>query len=82
MGNWWTGGTWLREYCGAKKCDGNEWLGMGSGRKVKCMMGYGARCGAKRGVGGGVEDDAVRGGVGWEEAKMACEITSDAILPI
>ena len=22
------------------------------------------------------------GGVGWEEAKMACEITSDAILPI
>lgn len=36
----------------------------------------------KRGVGGGVEDDAVRGGVGWEEAKMACEITSDAILPI
>ena len=25
---------------------------------------------------------AVRGGVGWEEAKMACEITSDAILPI
>ena len=38
--------------------------------------------GAKRGVGGGVEDDAVRGGVGWEEAKMACEITSDAILPI
>lgn len=35
-------------------------------------------------VGGGVEDDAVRGGgrVRWEEAKMACEITSDAILPI
>ena len=23
-----------------------------------------------------------RSGVGWEEAKMACEITSDAILPI
>lgn len=51
-------------------------------------------CGAKRGaggdggvggeggVGGGVEDNAVRGGVRWEEAKMACEITSDAILPI
>ena len=35
-----------------------------------------------RGVGDGVEDDAVRGEVGWEEAKMACEITSDAILPI
>lgn len=33
-------------------------------------------------VGDGVEDKAVRGGVGWEEAKMACEITSDAILPI
>ena len=33
------------------------------------------RCGAKRGVrgeggvGGGVEDNAVRGGVRWEEAK-------------
>ena len=46
-------------------------------------------CGAKRGaggeggVGGGVEDNAVRGGGRWEEAKkMACEITSDAILPI
>ena len=38
--------------------------------------------GVKRVVGGGVEDDAVRAGVGWEEAKMACEITSDAILPI
>ena len=45
---------------------------------MKCR----ARCGAKRGVGGGVEDDAVRGEVRWEEAKMACEITSDAILPI
>lgn len=40
------------------------------------------RGGVLRGVGGGVEDDAVQGGVGWEEAKMACEITSDAILPI
>lgn len=45
-------------------------------------------CGAKRGAGGeggvegGVEDNAVRGGVRWEETKMACEITSDAILPI
>lgn len=36
-----------------------------------------ARGGAQ--VGGGVEDSAE---VGWEEAKMACEITSDAILPI
>ena len=51
-------------------------------------MGCGVGCGAKRGagggggVGGGVEDNAVRGGVRWEEAKMACEITSDAILPI
>ena len=58
------------------------WVGCG----VKCGLRCGAkcrvRCGAKRGVGGGVEDDAVRGEVGWEEAKMACEITSDAILPI
>ena len=46
------------------------------------QMGCRARCGAKRGVGGGVEDDAVRGEVRWEKAKMACEITSDAILPI
>lgn len=38
--------------------------------------------GVEGGVEGGVEDDAVRGEVGWEEAKMACEITSDAILPI
>ena len=71
-----------REGCGVKR---------GARCGVKCR----ARCGAKRGVGGGVEDDAVRGGggveddavrggggVGWEEAKMACEITSDAILPI
>lgn len=36
----------------------------------------------RREVEGGVEDNAVRGGVRWEEAKMACEITSDAILPI
>ena len=40
------------------------------------------RGGVLRGVEGGVEDDAVRGEVRWEEAKMACEITSDAILPI
>lgn len=53
-----------------------------------CGVKRGARCGAKYGVGGeggvegGVEDKAVRAGVGWEKAKMACEITSDAILPI
>ena len=58
-----------REGCGVKR-----WARCG----VKCR----ARCGAKRGVGGGVEDKEVRAGVGWEEAKMACEITSDAILPI
>ena len=67
-----------REGCGVKR---------GARCGVKCRARCGAkcraRCGAKRGVGGGVEDDAVRaGGVGWEEAKMACEITSDAILPI
>ena len=49
-----------------------------AGLDVECR----ARCGVLRGVGDGVEDDAVRGEVGWEEAKMACEITSDAILPI
>ena len=46
-GNWQTGGrwsdldgvTWLRESWGAKKCDGNERWGMGSGRRVKGMMG-------------------------------------------
>lgn len=27
----WKGGTWLREYWGAKKCDGNGWCGMGGG---------------------------------------------------
>ena len=58
-----------REGCGVKR---------GARCGVKCR----ARCGAKRGVGGGVEDDAVRGEVRWEKAKMACEITSDAILPI
>ena len=46
------------------------------------QMGCRVGGGVKRVVGGGVEDDAVRAGVGWEEAKMACEITSDAILPI
>ena len=49
-----------------------------AGCRVECRVGGRA----KGRVGGGVEDDAVRGGVGWEEAKMACEITSDAILPI
>lgn len=49
MGNGWTGGrwsdveggTWLKESWGAKKCDGNGWCGMGSGRRVKGMMGCG-----------------------------------------
>lgn len=57
-----------------------------AGCRVECRVGGRAkgrvRGGVLRGVGGGVEDDAVQGGVRWEEAKMACEITSDAILPI
>ena len=57
-----------------------------AGCRVECRVGGRAkgrvRGGVLRGVGGGVEDKAVRGEVGWEEAKMACEITSDAILPI
>ena len=59
-----------------------------AGCRVECRVGGRAksrvRGGVLRGVGGGVEDNAVRGGGGvrWEEAKMACEITSDAILPI
>lgn len=57
-----------------------------AGCRVECRVGGRAksrvRGGVLHGVGGGVEDDAVRCGVGWEEAKMACEITSDAILPI
>ena len=61
---------------------------MRGGAQAGCWAECRVRCGAKRGaggeggVGGGVEDNAVRAGVGWEEAKMACEITSDAILPI
>ena len=60
---------------------GGEW---GPGRRVKGMMGCWVGGRAKGRVRGGVEDKAVRGGGGvrWEEAKMACEITSDAILPI
>ena len=63
-----------------------------AGCRVECRVGGRAKGrvrggvlrGVVGGVEGGVEDDAVRGGggVGWEEAKMACEITSDAILPI
>lgn len=65
-----------------------------AGCRVECRVGgrakgrvrggvlRGVEGGVLRGVGGGVEDDAVRGEVGCEEAKMACEITSDAILPI
>ena len=55
MGNGWTGGrwsdveggTWLRKSWGAKKCDGNGWWGMGSGRRVKGMMGCGVKYGVK-----------------------------------
>lgn len=57
-----------------------------AGCRVECRVGGRAksrvRGGVLRGVEGGVEDNALRGGVRWEEAKMACEITSDAILPI
>lgn len=62
MGNGWTGGrwsdveggTWLKESWGAKKCDGNERLGIGSGRRVKGMMGcLAAQSGVKSGVQGG-----------------------------
>ena len=57
-----------------------------AGCRVECRVGGRAksrvRGGVLRGVEGGVEDDAVRGEVRWEKAKMACEITSDAILPI
>lgn len=53
-----------------------------AGCRVECRVGGRAKGRVRGGVGGGVEDDAVRAGVGWEEAKMACEITSDAILPI
>ena len=52
----WTGGrwsdlergAWLRESWGAKKCDGNERLGIGSGRKVKGMMVCGVGAGLRR----------------------------------
>ena len=71
MGNWRTGGrwsdldgvTWLRESWGAKKCDGNERWGMGSGRRVK-GLGKGTRRGERRRweIGGREED-----GVTWRE---------------
>lgn len=57
-------------------------VGCGVKCGARCRARCRVRCGAKRGVEGGVKDNAVRGEVGWEEAKMACEITSDAILPI
>ena len=50
------GGAWLRESWGAKKCDGNERWGMGSGRRVKGMM----RCGV--GAGQSERRSAARGG--------------------
>lgn len=56
MGNWRTGGrwsdveggTWIKESWGAKKCDGNERLGIGSGRRVKGMMGCWVGAGLRR----------------------------------
>ena len=49
---------------------------MRGGAQAGCWAECRVGCGAKRGAGG-------EGGVRWEEAKkMACEITSDAILPI
>lgn len=56
MGNGWTGGrwsdveggTWLKESWGAKKCDGNGRCGMGSGRRVKGMMGRWVGAGLRR----------------------------------
>ena len=67
-------GCWAecRVGCGAKR-------GVRGGGGVRGEGGVGG----EGGVEGGVEDNAVRGGVRWEETKkMACEITSDAILPI
>ena len=71
MGNGWTGGrwsdvergTWLKESWGAKKCDGNERWGMGSGRRVK-GLGRGTRRMERRGweMDGREED-----GVTWRE---------------
>lgn len=48
---------------------------MRGGAQAGCRAECRVRCGAKRGAGGeggvegGVEDNAVRGGVRWEEAK-------------
>ena len=51
---------------------GVEWSGVQGGMWSAARGGRrsGRQCGAEW------------GGMGWEEAKMACEITSDAILPI
>lgn len=81
MGNGWTGGrwsdveggTWLKESWGAKKCDGNGWCGMGSGRRVKGRV----RGGVLRGVEGGVrgwrwkaECKTMRCGVRWDGKRQ------------
>lgn len=56
---------------------------MGSGRRVKGMMWCGMGAGRGEEWSAGVKAwGKAAGGMGWEEAKMACEITSDAILPI
>lgn len=59
----WTGWTWLRESWGAKKCDGNGWCGIGSGRRVKGMMG------CRVGVQGGMWSEA-RGGMRWDGKRQ------------
>ena len=59
----WKGGTWLREYWGAKKCDGNGWCGMGAGRRVKGLGKGTRRVERRRWEIGGREED----GVTWRE---------------
>lgn len=44
-------------------------MGCGVKCRARCRAECRVRCGAKRGVRGGVEDNAVRGGVRWEETK-------------
>lgn len=66
-----------------------------AGCRVECRVGGSAKGrvrggvlrGVERSVGWEAEWKTMRcevgwGGMRWEEAKMACEITSDAILPI
>ena len=59
--------------------------GQGAGRSSGGMLGGvqgGMWSAARGGRRSGRQCGAEWGGMGWEEAKMACEITSDAILPI